>query len=292
MIWSRHNSLFRLNADKRLETWVVAISALATVLIALVVAFLLKESWPVLRDGGWLRFFAGDGWYPLHGQFSLTPMLLATLAAGLGALLLAAPLGVAAAVFSVFYAPPALSEAFQKMIGLMAGIPSVVYGFWGLTVLVPWIASWEPPGASLLAAILVLSLMVSPTVMLTAKAALLAVPGACLLGATALGITRQGIILGVAIPAARDRIVAGILLAAARAFGETMAVLMVAGNVVQTPTSLFDPVRVLTANMALEMAYATGEHRAALFVSGLVLTGLATVLTLLAYRFLTGARHG
>lgn len=292
MIWSRHNSLFRLNADRRLEVCVAAISGLAIVLIALVLAFLWKEAWPVLRGDGWLRFFGAEGWYPLHGQFSLTPMLLATLASGFGALLLAAPLGIAAAIFSVYYAPPALAEAFQKMIGLMAGIPSVVYGFWGLTVLVPLIARWEPPGASLLAAILVLSMMVLPTVMLTAKAALLAVPGACLLGATALGIPRQGIILRVAIPAARDRIVAGILLATARAFGETMAVLMVAGNVVQIPASLFDPVRVLTANMALEMAYATGDHRAALFVSGVVLTGLATVITLLAYRFLTGGRRG
>lgn len=284
--------MFRLNADTQLEISLSAIAALATLLLGLVILFLFVESWPALQNQGWWRFLSSDGWYPLDHQYSLTPMLVATLATAGGALLLATPLGIGAAIFSVFYAPPAFAAAFQNMIGLMAGIPSVVYGFWGLTVLVPLIAEWEPPGASLFAAVLVLSMMLLPTVMLTAKAAFLAVPGASLMGATALGITRQSIILQVALPAAQARINAGILLAASRAVGETMAVLMVAGNVVQLPASVFDPIRVLTANMALEMAYATGEHRAALFVSGLVLTGLVVALTLLAYRFLTGGRNG
>lgn len=283
--------MFRLNADTRLEFTLLATAALSTALLVLVVIFLLKESWPALHGMGWWRFISSESWYPLDRQFSLAPMLAATVVTSLGALLLAAPFGVATAVFSIFYAPPAVAAALQNLIGLMAGIPSVVYGFWGLTVLVPLIAAWEPPGASLLAAVIVLSMMVMPTVMLTTKAALLAVPSAALLGATALGITRQGIILQIALPAAQGRINAGILLATARALGETMAVLMVAGNVVQIPTSVFDPIRVLTANMALEMAYATGEHRAALFVSGLVLTGLVIALTLLAYGFLKGGRH-
>lgn len=281
----------RLNADTRLEFSLMTTAVLSAALLVLVVAFLLKESWPALQGMGWWRFISSEGWYPLDQQYSLAPMLIATAITGIGALLLAAPFGIAVAVFSVFYAPPATAGALQNLIGLMAGIPSVVYGFWGLTVLVPLIAAWEPPGASLLAAVIVLALMVLPTVMLTTKAALLAVPGASLMGATALGITRQGIILHIALPAAQARINAGILLATARALGETMAVLMVAGNVVQLPSSVFDPIRVLTANMALEMAYATGEHRSALFVSGLVLTGLVTVLTLLAYGFLKRGRH-
>jgi len=168
------------------------------------------------------------------------------------------------------------------MLNLLAGIPSVVYGLWGLTELVPLIGRWQPPGASLLAAILVLTLMILPTVALTSFSALAAVPGDILAGAAALGITRKGQIISVALPAARNGISGGVLLAMARALGETMAVLMVAGNVVQNPTGLFEPVRSLTANIALEMAYATDHHRAGLFASGLFLTLLVLALAWLA----------
>lgn len=165
---------------------------------------------------------------------------------------------------------------------LLAGIPSVVYGLWGLTVLVPLVSQWEPPGASLISAMLILALMILPTVALTSEAALAAVSHANLQGASALGLSRKGIVLGVALPSARKGIQTGVILATMRALGETMAVLMVAGNVVQTPTSLFDPVRMLTANIALEMPYAMGEHRAALFASGLLLMLIVTLLAWLA----------
>jgi phosphate transport system permease protein len=160
-----------------------------------------------------------------------------------------------------------------------------------LTVLVPLIARWHPPGASLFTAILILALMILPTVALTSAAALTAVPKSWLQGAAALGLTRKGVIVGVAVPAARGGILGGILLAAARALGETMAVLMVAGNVVQNPTGLFEPVRVLTANIALEIAYATGTHRAGLFASGLLLTTLVLALAWLAARIAGRAHH-
>lgn len=218
-------------------------------------------------------------------------MLIATLATSAGAILVAGPLGVASAIFSRFYAPPAISGAFRRMLALLAGIPSVVFGLWGLTVLVPLIAQWQPPGASLLAGVLILAFMVLPTITLTADAALNAVPESYLRGANALGISRTGIILKVAIPAVRSGIIGGILLATARALGETMAVLMVAGNVVQVPASIFDPIRVLTANIALEMAYATSDHRAALFVSGLALMLLVLSLAAMAGK-LGGRLHG
>jgi len=154
---------------------------------------------------------------------------------------------------------------------LLAGIPSVVYGFWGLVTLAPLVRQWHPPGVSLLTAILVLTLMILPTVALTVDAALAAVPVIHLRAAAALALSRWGMIRAVILPQARSGIASGMLLAAGRALGETMAVLMVAGNVVQQPHSLFDSVRTLTANIALEMAYAMGDHRAALFVSGLAL---------------------
>jgi len=134
-------------------------------------------------------------------------------------------------------------------------------------------------------------LMILPTVALTSASALEAVPDTLLRGAAALGMTRKGQILGVAVPAARIGIIGGILLALARALGETMAVLMVAGNVVQTPHSIFEPVRVLTANIALEMAYATGTHRAGLFASGLLLTALVLLIASVAAR-IGSSRHG
>jgi len=162
---------------------------------------------------------------------------------------------------------------------LLAGIPSVVFGFWGLTTLVPLINQLHPPGASLLAAILVLTLMILPTITLTAYSALMAVPVEFLRNAAALGLSRWGMIHGVAFPAARAGIVAGIILAMGRAIGETMAVLMVAGNVVQYPDGLFDPIRTLASNIVLEMAYAMGDHRAMLFVSGLLLMLMLMMLS-------------
>ncbi|MBB3059917.1 phosphate ABC transporter permease subunit PstC [Microbulbifer rhizosphaerae] len=278
------------DSDRRLGALLAGLAAACATLLLLVLAFLLVESLPVLAH--WRAFFSSEGWYPLENRFDLMPMLWASLAAATGALLLAAPLGLASAIFVVFYAPAPLARFYRLVLNLLAGIPSVVFGLWGLTVLVPLIARWQPPGASLLAAVLILALMILPTVAVTAIAALRAVPRAVLSGAVALGIGARGRILGVALPAARGGITGGFLLAAARALGETMAVLMVAGNVVQNPSGLFEPVRVLTANIALEMAYATGTHRSGLFASGLVLTLLVLLLAWLGTRVMRGHRHG
>lgn len=274
----------RWPTDRWLAPALGAAAAGAGLILLLVLAFLLREAAPLLGSPAVFGFFLDASWYPLEGQFGMSPMVAASLAAALGALLLAAPLGIISAIFLNFSAPPALARVYRMVIALLAGIPSVVFGLWGLTVLVPLIARWQPPGASLLAAMLILALMILPTVALTSASALAAVPKSLLQGAAALGLTRQGTILRVAIPAARGAIINGILLAAVRALGETMAVLMVAGNVVQFTAGLFDPVRVLTANIALEMAYATGAHRAGLFGSGLLLTLVVVLLVWLAAR--------
>jgi phosphate transport system permease protein len=269
---------------------VLAVAALAaSVLFVLIVVFLFKESWPILRRINPTRFLLDPAWHPTEGLFGLLPMLSASLAASAGALLLATPLGVASALFCRHYAPPMLARLYRWAIILLAGVPSVVLGLWGLTVIVPLIGRIEPPGASLLAAILILTLMIAPTIALTTEAALVAVPNAYWRGAAALGLSREATIANVVLPATRASIASGVLLAAARALGETMAIVMVSGNVVQIPASLFDPVRTLTANIALEMAYATGNHRASLFVSGLLLTALVLALATSAWR-LTGVR--
>lgn len=252
--------------------------------VLLIGLFLVRESWPFLSGEGLARVFLDSAWNPTRGRFGLLPMLAASLAVTCGSLFVAVPLGIGSAVLSRFVLPSRASGAFRGMLVLMAGIPSVVYGLWGLDELVPRIAAWHPPGASLLAAIAVLALMILPTIALAAHVALAAVPQAELQAAAALGLSTAGTVLGVAFPSARAGIGAGAVLALGRALGETMAVLMVCGNVVQFPGSLFAPVRPLTANIALEIAYAMGSHRAALFVSGLLLTAVVGVLALVAAR--------
>ena len=275
--------MFRRMQTDRLLAWILRVGAtVAALMMLLILMFLLFESWPALTGLSLIRFVTDAAWHPLEGAYHLMPMLLATLLASSGALMLAVPLGLASAVFIVFFASPRLAAMYKRLIELLAGIPSVVFGFWGLTTLAPLINEWHPHGASLLAAVLVLTLMVLPMITLTAYTAFVAVPDALLRNAAALGLSRWGMIAGVALPAARNGIIAGIILAAARALGETMAVLMVAGNVVQYPESIFDPVRTLAANIVLEMAYAMDDHRAVLFVSGLLLMALVMVLSALA----------
>jgi phosphate transport system permease protein len=192
----------------------------------------------------------------------------------------AGPLGIAAAIFCQYYAAQPVAIVFRRMIEVMAGIPSVVYGLWGLTVVVPLILTVKAPGLSLLAGIIVLALMILPTTMLICDAALSQVPRSYRLAASALGLSHWPIIWNVLLPAAKSGIWGALILGCSRAIGETMAVLMVCGNVVHPINSIFDPMRTLTANIALEMGYATGLHRSALFVSGLFLMAIVVVLAI------------
>ena len=280
-----HERNGRNRADQCWNVFLTILAAACAVLLILVLVFLINEAWPVLQNGRWIVFFQDHGWYPLEGRFGMMPMVWASLAMTIGAVCLALPIGLASALFLQFYAPNPIAKVYRLILNLLAGIPSVVFGLWGLTQLVPLISAWQPPGASLLAAILVLTLMIVPTVALTSAAALAAVPRELLSGALALGLTRKTQITAVVLPSAKTGIISGVLLATARALGETMAVLMVAGNVVQNPSGLFEPVRALTANIALEMAYAMDDHRAGLFVSGLLLTLTVWLLAIMASRF-------
>jgi len=269
---------------------VAALVAGATVsasVVLAIVAFVALGAWPALRDVGPMRFLTDARWLPLAGQFGLAPMLAASVATTAGALALATPLGLASALFARFWAPPRLARAHRRLVEVAAGIPSVVYGLWGLVVLVPLVARLGGAGQSLLAATLVLGLMLLPTVALAADAALGAVPPGLVAGAAALGLGRWSTARSVALPAARAGLASAVLLATARGLGETMAVLMVAGNDVRWPSGWLEPVRTLNANIALEMGYATAEHRAVLFVSGLLLlafVALAWCLVALARR--------
>lgn len=282
MTSSSNTISFHSQTDRLLLWGLRLLSLMAGGILLLVVAFLILESWPAFQDIGPARFFTDQDWYPTERLYLLTPMLWGTLWVTLGSIVLAAPLGILSAIFCHYYAPPLLATWYRRLIELLAGIPSVVYGFWGLVVLVPVIGQLHPPGPSLLAGILVLFLMILPTIMLVAHASLAKVPLSYIHSAMALGLGRWAMIRNVLLPTAKAGLFTGILLGIARALGETMAILMVCGNVVQTPSNLFDPIRTLTANIALEMAYALGDHRSALFVSGLLLMGMVVAFVVMA----------
>lgn len=253
-------------------------ASIAGLILVFIVLFLILESVPALQHLGINRFVFDSSWHPGENTFNLMPMVLGTLFTTSGAIALAGPLGLCSALFCHCYAPPVVASLYGRFIELLAGIPSVVFGFWGLVVLVPLINQWHPPGASMLAGILILAMMILPTTSALAQLSLAQVPTEYLRGAAALGLGRWATLRHIVIPAAKSGLWAAALLATGRALGETMAILMVCGNVVQIPSSIFDPIRTLTANMALEMAYAVDDHRSALFVSGVLLLLMVLLL--------------
>ncbi len=253
-------------------------------IVLFVFGFLFWQTLPMWQEAQVFNFLTDPAWYPLEGEFGAWPMIVASVLVVLGAILIALPVGIASALFHCYYAPRSMASANYVALVLLAATPSVVLGLWGLTVIVPLLAQWHPPGTSLITAAMLLAVMIVPTIALTCIASLQALPISLRQAASSLGLRRSTEIISVLLPAAKHGIFGGVILAIARAFGETMVVLMVAGNVVQISGSVFDPVRVLTANIALEMAYATGQHRTALFMSGLLLMLLVSMLALIASR--------
>lgn len=265
--------------------WLLRLCAgLAGVLTLLIFAYLCVQSVPLLRKIGFIRLFTDQAWTPSSGQFNLAPMLVGTCYAALGATSVATPLSIALAIFATFYAPSSLAGIIRGILGLLASIPSVVYGLWGLVVLTPLLNRVHPPGLSLFLGIVILTIMILPTIALVAEAALRAVPQEYVLGGFALGCDRWRVVRRVVLPAARSGLFTAVLLGTTRALGETMAVVMVMGNTIQIPQSVLAPARTLTGHLALEMAYALGDHRAALFSAGLLLLGIVTGLVLLTDR--------
>ena len=291
MTWLPPITLSHSQRDLLLRWLLWGCAGVAGLALVGILTFLILESIPALRHLGW-RFFTDASWHPAEGSYALWPMLAGTLFSTVGALLLAAPLGICTAVFCHGYAPVWLAVPCRRFVELLAGIPSVVFGVWGLVTLVPLINQWHPPGSSLLAGVLILTVMILPTFSLLSQASLAQVSAESIRAAAALGFGRWGTLRRVTIPSCKAGLLTAGLLAAGRALGETMAVLMVCGNVVQMPSSVFDPIRTLTANMALEMPYAVGLHRSALFVSGLLLLLLVIGLVGSATWVRHTSRHG
>jgi len=266
---------------------VVAFSALASLL--LIALFIFREGLPFMLKIGLCDFLFSPVWNPAVGQFGIAAMIVASLGVTLGAMLIGVPLGIAGAIFMNEFLPVPVTRVIKPAIELLAGIPSVVFGFLGVMVLAPLIrAHLGGPGLSFLAAAVILGIMILPTIISISTDALAAVPPAYREGALALGATRWQSVYRVTIKAARSGILASLILAMGRALGETMAVIMVAGNTVKIPRAVTDPVRTLTANIALEMSNATGMAREALFATGVVLFVVIMILNGVALSVIKG----
>ncbi len=247
------------------------ISILAVLLILI---FLFANGVPAMREIGVLRFLTGTTWRPSNGAYGILPMIVGSLYVTAAAMLIGAPIGILTAVFLTAFCPARLYRPLKSGVELMAGIPSVVYGFFGLVVLVPFVRSTiGGKGYSILTAGLLLGMMILPTVVQVTESALRAVPRSYYEGSLALGATHERSVYRMMVPAAGSGIFAGVILAVGRAVGETMAVIMVAGNqpVLRAPNELLSGVCTLTANIVIEMGYAQDLHRGALIATGVVL---------------------
>jgi phosphate transport system permease protein len=263
---------------------VLILFALSSLLFLFVIfAFILTEGLPLFYKVGIKNIVAGMKWAPTKGSFGILPMIISSFMVTTGALIVGAPLALACATYLSEYAGRRTKLFLKPSLELLAGIPSVVYGFLGVIYIVPIIREHlGGAGFSILSTSLVLAIMILPTITSISFDALMSVPGAYREGSLAMGATKWQTVGRVVLPAARSGILASFILGMGRAIGETMAVIMVAGNALKIPTSLLDPLRTLTSNIALELAYATGDHRRALFSTGVVLLVIIMSLNFIA----------
>lgn len=245
------------------------VSIAATITICI---FLFANGVPAMLKIGLKNFIFGLKWKPSIDLYGIFPMIVGSITVTLGALILGVPLGLFTAVFLARYCPKQLYNFFENGVKLLAGIPSVVYGFFGLTVIVPAIRNiFGGNGTSILAASIVLAIMILPTIISVSESSIRAVPSLYFEGSLALGACKERSIFLVELKAAKSGIMAGIILGVGRAVGETMAVIMVAGNQAILPRSLVKGIRTLTANIVLEMGYAADLHRDALIATSVIL---------------------
>ncbi len=266
-----------------LATALVSIAAVLTICI-----FLFGEGIPAIKEIGFKEFLFGTEWNPTNvpAEYGIFPMILGSICVTLGAIIIGVPIGLLTAVFMAEYCPKKPYKVLKPATELLAGIPSIVYGFFGLVVMVPFVKalgkalspaaeavglSTSGNGNAMLTACIILGIMILPTIIGTAEAALRSVPREYYEGSLALGATHERTIFKVMMPAAKSGVVAGIVLGIGRAIGETMAVIMIAGNQARMPAGLFKGIRTMTANIVIEMGYAEGTHREALIATGAVL---------------------
>lgn len=259
-------------------------ASVAVISLLLIIGFVFyKGLRPFIIEGySFWDFIFGTQWIPSANKYGILPMIVASLGATIGALLIGVPVGILTSIFIAEIAPKKIAKIMSGAVELLAGIPSVLYGVFGLAIIVPTIQEVFnlSKGQSLLAVIIVLAIMMLPTVITVSETAIRAVPNAYKEGSLALGASKTETIFKVIVPAAKSGIMTGVVLGIGRAIGETMAVILVAGNTPVIPSSIMDSVRPLTTNIALEMGYAFGTHQEMLFATGVVLFTFILILNL------------
>lgn len=247
-------------------------ACISIVSVLLICIFLLANGLPAIKEIGIKNFLLGEIWRPSSNEFGILPMIVGSLYVTLGALVIGVPIGIFTAVFMAKFCPPVLYKLLKSAINLMAGIPSVVYGFFGLVVLVPFVRNYIGGyGMGVLTASILLGIMILPTIVSVSESAIRAVPNHYYEGGLALGASHERSIFFVVLPAAKRGILASVILGLGRAVGETMAVIVVAGNQAILPSSLTSGVRTLTTNIVMEMGYSSGLHRQALIGTAVIL---------------------
>ena len=252
-------------------------SVLAVVVISL---FLFASAFPTIKEIGPINFLFGKIWKPSNDIYGIFPMIVGSVYVTGISILIGVPLGLFTALYMTYFAPKRLYRVMKPAVELLAGIPSIVYGFFGLIVLVPLFRSIFGSGKSIMTASVLLSFMILPTIITVSESSLRALDNSLLEGALALGDTKEKAVFRVMVPAASSGILSSVILGVGRSIGETMAVVMVAGNQPRIPGGVLDGVRTMTANIVLEMGYATDLHREALIATGAVLFVFVLILNL------------
>lgn len=267
--------------EKAMQWVFLAAASISIFAVALICIFLFANGIPAIQEIGFFNFLAGTKWKPSNDLYGIFPMIVGSIYVTAGAIIIGVPLGILCAVFLAHFCPKKLYKMIKPAIELLAGIPSIVYGFFGLVILVPIMQNlFGGNGKGVLTASILLGIMILPTVIGVAEAAIRAVPKTYYEGALALGITHERSVFFTVIPAAKQGIFAGVVLGIGRAIGETMAVIMVAGNQAIIPSGLFSGVRTLTANIVMEMGYAADLHREALLGTAVVLFVFILIINL------------
>ena len=259
-------------SEKIMQAVFFLTACISIISVLLICIFLISNGLPAIKEIGVTNFLFGEIWRPSSNEFGILPMIVGSFYVTLGALVIGVPIGILTAVFMAYFCPKELYKPLKAAINLMAGIPSVVYGFFGLVVLVPFVRDYIGGyGMGVLTAAILLGIMILPTIVSVSETAIRSVPQYYYEGGLALGASHERSVFFVVLPAAKRGILAAIVLGLGRAVGETMAVIMVAGNQAVLPSSLTSGVRTLTTNIVMEMGYSTGLHREALIGTAVVL---------------------
>ena len=258
--------------EKVMEVVFMLCACVSILSVALICIFLFANGIPAMTKIGFFDFIFGQKWKPSNEVFGIFPMIIGSIYITAGAVVIGVPIGILTAVFLARFCPEKLYKIIKPAVDLLAGIPSVVYGFFGLCVIVPFVRNHiGGDGNSILTASILLGFMILPTIINVSESSIRAVPEKYYQGALALGATHERSVFCTVVPAAKSGIMAGIVLGIGRAIGETMAVIMVAGNQARMPKGILEGIRTMTSNIVMEMGYATDLHREALIATGVVL---------------------